>query len=187
MNKVILLSVLVVFGLGLFSGCASIKTWPDYERTAENKMAVIQEKIGEGLKTGSLTPDQSQAFLTTLKDIQIDYTALRDKRVYRDEWDNLDRRLDLLEDEIDQAMTRAGRMEEPRNDDRIAALQRKIDDLRYNRRLSERDAAEYQSRLDYIRRDYLRMTDQGRYTEREEGSDISHRLDLLEADLDRLR
>ncbi|KJS00947.1 MAG: hypothetical protein VR65_11185 [Desulfobulbaceae bacterium BRH_c16a] len=53
--------------------------------------------------------------------------------------------------------------------------------------MSERDEAEYQSRLDYIRRDYLRMTDQGRYTEREERLDISHRLDLLEADLDRLR
>lgn len=187
MNKAILLSVLVVLGLGLFSGCASIKTWPDYERSAENKMAVIQEKIGDGLKTGALTPDQAQAFLTTLKGIRIDYTALRDKRVYRDEWDNLNRRLDLLEDEIDRAMTRTTRMEEPRNGNRIAVLQRRIDDLRYSRRVSSREEAEYQSRLDIIRRDYLRMTDEGRYTEREERSDISHRLDLLEADLDRIR
>jgi len=187
MNKAILLSVLVFLGLGLFSGCASIKTWPDYERSAENKMAVIQEKIGDGLKTGALTPDQAQAFLTTLKGIRTDYTLLRDKRVYRDEWDNLNRRLDLLEDEIDRAMTRTSRMEEPRNGNRIAALQRRIDDLRFNRRVSERDEAEYQSRLDYIRRDYLRMTDQGRYTEPAERSDISHRLDLLETDLDRLR
>lgn len=29
-------------------------------------MVVIQEKIGDGLKTGALTPDQSQRFLTTL-------------------------------------------------------------------------------------------------------------------------
>ena len=51
-KKFILLSVLMVFGLALFSGCATTQTWPDYERNAENKMVVIQEKIGEGLKTG---------------------------------------------------------------------------------------------------------------------------------------
>jgi hypothetical protein len=32
-------------------------------------MVVIQEKIRDGLKTGTLSPDQSQMFLTTLKEI----------------------------------------------------------------------------------------------------------------------
>jgi len=187
MNKVILLSIMVVFGLGLFSGCASIQTWPDNERSAENKLVVIQEKIGDGLKTGTLTPDQSQAFLTTLKGIRLDYTDLRDKMVYRDPWDNLNRRLDMLEDEINRAMTRTSRVDAPRNGDRIAALQRRLDDVRHSRRLSQRDETEYQSRLDSIRRDYLRMTDGGRYSEGEERMDISHRLDLLEGDLDRIR
>jgi len=81
MKKAILLTVLMVFGLALFSGCASMQRWPDSERSAENKMVVIQEKIGDGLKTGALTPDQSQMFLTTLKGIQTDYTELRDKSV----------------------------------------------------------------------------------------------------------
>jgi uncharacterized protein YceK len=49
MKKAILLTVLMVFGLALFSGCASIQTWPDNQRSAENKMIVIQEKIGDGL------------------------------------------------------------------------------------------------------------------------------------------
>ena len=81
MKKAILLTVLMVFGLALFSGCATMpQTWPDYERSAENKMVVIQEKIGDGLKTGALSPDQSQMFLTTLKGIRTDYTALRDRR-----------------------------------------------------------------------------------------------------------
>ena len=88
MKKAILLTVLMVFGLALFSGCATMpQTWPDYERSAENKMVVIQEKIGDGLKTGALSPDQSQMFLTTLKGIRTDYTPLRDKDVSRDEWD----------------------------------------------------------------------------------------------------
>ena len=66
-RKVIFMSVLMVFGLALFSGCATTQTWPDYQRNAENKMVVIQEKIGDGLKTGALTPDQSQMFLTTIE------------------------------------------------------------------------------------------------------------------------
>jgi hypothetical protein len=73
MKNFALLTVLVVFGLVLFWGCAS----------AEDTIVVIQEKIGDGLKTGALTPDQSQSFLTKLKVIRTDYEELRDKRVYR--------------------------------------------------------------------------------------------------------
>ena len=188
MKKVILLSVLVVFGLALFSGCATMpQTWPDYERNAENKMVVIQEKIGDGLKTGALTPDQSQMFLTTLKGIRTDYTELRDRRVYRDEWDRLLGRLDALGEEINRALARPARIEEPRNGDRIVSLQRRIDDGRINGRLPLTEGREFQSRLDSIRREYLRMTEGGRYTTYEERTDISRRLDSLETDLNRFR
>jgi len=187
MKKVILLSVLVVFGLALFSGCASVQTWPDYERNAENKMVVIQEKIGDGLKTGALTPDQSQMFLTTLKGIRTDYTELRDRRVYRDEWDSLLGRLDALGEEINRALSRTTRIEEPRNGDRIVSLQRRIDDGRISGRLPLTEGREFQSRLDSIRREYLRMTEGGRYTTHEERADISRRLDSLETDLNRYR
>jgi len=186
-QKVILLSVLVVSGLVLLSGCATTQTWPDYERNAENKMVVIQEKIGDGLKTGALTPDQSQMFLTTLKGIRTDYEALREKRVYRDEWDRLHARLDALGDEINRSLARTTRIEEPRNGDRIVALQRRIDDGRIGRRWPQTEEREFQSRLDSIRRDYLRMTEGGRYSAYEERTDISRRLDALEADLNRYR
>ena len=187
MKNAILLTVLMVFGLALFSGCATMQTWPDYERNAENKMVVIQEKIGDGLKTGALTPDQSQMFLTTLKGIRTDYTELRDRRVYRDEWDKLLGRLDALGDEINRAFARPARIEEPRNGDRIVSLQRRIDDGRMNGRLPLTDGREFQARLDSIRRDYLRMTEGGRYTTYEERTDISRRLDSLEMDLNRFR
>ncbi|MFH1702370.1 MAG: hypothetical protein ABIB41_02910 [Nitrospirota bacterium] len=164
-----------------------MQTWPDYERNAENKMVVIQEKIGDGLKTGALTPDQSQMFLTTLKGIRTDYTELRDKRVYRDEWDRLLGRLDALGEEINRALARPARIEEPRNGDRIVALQRSIDDGRTSGRLPLTEGREFQSRLDSIRRDYLRMTEGGRYTTYEERADISRRLDSLETDLNRFR
>jgi hypothetical protein len=187
MKKVILLSVLMVFGLALFSGCATTQTWPDYERNAENKMVVIQEKIGDGLKTGALTPDQSQMFLTTLKGIQTDYTALREKSVYREKWESLLGRLDALGDEINRALARTTRIEEPRNGDRIVALQRRIDDGRASGRLPRAEGSDYQTRLDSIRRDYLGMTEGGRSTTSEERADISRRLDSLETDLNRFR
>ena len=187
MKKAILLAVLMVFGLALFSGCASIQTWPDNQRSAENKMIVIQEKIGDGLKTGALTPDQSQMFLTRLKGIRTDYEALRDRNVSREEWDNLLRRLDALGDEINRALTRTTRIEEPRNGDRIVALQRRIDDGRINKRLPLTEGRDYQSRLDSIRSDYLRMTEGGRSTTYEERAGISRRLDSLETDLNRYR
>ena len=186
-QKVILLSVLMVLGLALFSGCASVQTWPDYERNAENKMVVIQEKIGDGLKTGALTPDQSQMFLTTLKGIRKDYEALREKRVYKEEWESLLGRLDVLGDEINRALARTTRIEEPRNGDRIVALQMRIDSGRINGRWPLTEGRDYQSRLDSIRSDYLRMTEGGRYTTQEERADIARRLDSLEMDLNRYR
>jgi hypothetical protein len=191
MKNAILSTVLMAFVSALFSGCATMpQTYPDYERSAENKMVVIQEKIGDGLKTGALTPDQSQMFLTTLKGIRTDYTALRDKKVYRDEWDRLHARLDVLGEEIDRASSRSAspaRIEEPRNGDRIVALQRRIDDGRISRRLPATEEREFQSRLDSIRREYLRMTEAGRSTTSEERTDISRRLDSLESDLNRYR
>jgi hypothetical protein len=168
-----------------FAGCATIQTWPDSERNAEDKMVVIQENIGDGLKTGALSPDQSQMFLTTLKDIRTDYEQLRDRRVYRKEWDLLLARLDALGDEVNKALARTSRIEEPRNGDRIVTLQRRIDDGRSSGRLSQAEGRDLQSRLDSIRREYLRITEGGRYSTHEERTDISHRLDSLETDLNR--
>jgi hypothetical protein len=126
-------------------------------------------------------------FLTTLKGIRTDYTALRDKKVYRDEWDRLNARLDALGDEINRALARPARIEEPRNGDRIVALQRKIDDGKISGRLPSTEGREFQSKLDSIRRDYLRMTEGGRSTTSEERADISRRLDSLETELNRFR
>jgi hypothetical protein len=190
MKKAILLSILAVFGLALVSGCATTKTWPDSERNAENKMVVIQEKIGDGLKTGALSPDQSQMFLTTLKGIRTDYTALRDKPVYKEEWDKLHVRLDALGAEINRALARPAKVEaprEPRNGDRIVFLQNRIDDGRINGRLPQEEGRKFQAKLDAIRIDYLRMTEDGRYTTDEERTGISRRLDSLETDLNRFR
>jgi hypothetical protein len=170
-----------------FSGCATMHTWPVSERTAENKMVVIQEKIGDGLKTGALSPDQSQMFLKTLKVIRTDYTELRDKKVPEAEWNNLTTRLDVLGEEINRALSHPVKIEEPMNADRIVTLQRGIDDGRTSGRLPPAEGREYQARLDSIRREYLRMTEDGRFSTSEERADISRRLDSLEKDQNRYR
>ena len=187
MKKVILLSISIIFGLVLIFGCISMQRWPDNERSAENKMVVIQERIGEGLKTNALTPDQSQTFLTALKIIRTDYEALKGRMVYREEWNNLHRRLDTLGNEINQAMGPSARIEAPRSADKIVALQKRIDDGRISGRLPMAQGREFQTRLDSIRSDYLRMTAGGRYATNEERADISRRLDSLEIDLNRFR
>ena len=188
MKNAISLTVLMVFVLALFSGCATMpQTWPDNQRSAENKMVVIQEKIGDGLKTGALTTDQSQMFLTTLKGIRTDYEALRDRSVRQEEWNSLLGRLDVLGDEINRALGRYARTESPRNGDRIVTLQGRIDDGRINGRFTSTEGREFQSRLDSIRGDYYRMTEGGRYAAQEERIDISRRLDSLETDINRSR
>jgi len=178
-----LMTVVLVFGLVIFSGCASTQTWPDHERSTEDRMVVIQEKIGDGLKTGALTPDQSQMFLTTLKGIRTDYVELRGKEVSRKEWKKLHVRLDLLGEEINRTLARTTKIEEPRSSDRILILQRIIDNGRLSERLPLSEGLELQARLDSIRSDYLRMTEEGRSATPEERADISGRLDSLEKDL----
>lgn len=187
MKKLILMAVAMAFGVAMFSGCATMHTWPDDERSAENKMVVIQEKIGNGLKTGALSPDQSQMFLSKLKGIRTDYEGIRDKVVSRDNWNSLHGRLDVLGEEIDRALARTPKTEESRSGDRIITLQKRIDDGKISEHLPLSERNDFQARLDSIRRDYLRMTEEGRYATIEERADISRRLDSLETDLNRFR
>ena len=104
MKKLALLTVLMGLVLGLFSGCASMQTRSVYERSAEDKMILIQENIEDGVNAGALTPDQSQTYLATLKDIRTDFTRLRDKSVSREERNSLQGRLDALGEVIARAL-----------------------------------------------------------------------------------
>ena len=187
MKKTTLTTVLLFFGLALFSGCASMHVWPDQERTADYKMVAIEQRIGGGLKAGALTPDQAQMFLTTLKGIRIDYAELRNQVVYQEKWDSLHHRLNMLGDEINRALDRTTIIETPMNMGRITALQRIIDDGRISGRLPYTEQREFQARLDSIRRDSLRITDGNRPARYDESEDISRRLDSLARDLDRFR
>ena len=207
MKRLVIFTVLAGLLLALFSGCASMRTSPAYERSTEIKMIVIQERIEDGQKTGALTPDQSRMYLETLKDIQTDYAGLRGKSVSREERNNLQVRLDVLGDVVNKAITRTKKNEklktsfwervgqdigalskteknkEPTSGERIITLQRRIDDGRSSGAFSLKQGDDFQALLDYVRSEYLRMMKEGRPASVEEREVISRLLDSLESDL----
>ena len=61
----------------------------------------------------------------------------------------------------------------------FVVIQQKIDDRRISGRLPLMEGREFQSGLDSIRRDYLRMTEAGRYITCEEREDIARRLNAF--------
>lgn len=187
MKNSIFKALFVVAGWALFSACASVQTWPDDATSADSKMVAIQGKIGDGLKSGALTPDQSQMYLSTLKVIRTDHGNLRDQRVPREEWNALHARIDRLDNEIDRGFARTPRIDELRSGDRVMILQRRIDEGRISGRLPPADGRAFQGRLDSIRNDSSRVTQGGRAATHDESIDISGRLDSLEMELNRYR
>jgi hypothetical protein len=189
MKKIIFLSLAVLLGLSLSTGCAPMRhTWPDLERSIEDRISATQAKVGDGLQRNVLSIDQTQSFLAALEGIRYDYQDLRGRTVYRRDWDNLNHRLDELNREIDRALERpVTRDVGGYPGDRIIFLQRSIADGRDSGRLTDWQAREFQGRLDSIRRDYIRFTEGGRVLNSDQRMDISRRLDSLEADVSRAR
>ncbi|BDD87881.1 hypothetical protein DPPLL_22460 [Desulfofustis limnaeus] len=179
--------LLLLLTMALISSCASMHTWPDDERNAESKMVTIEQRLGDGLQTGRLTPDQTQMFLTSLKGIRTDYSELRNKPVYQEEWSNLQRRLDLLDDEINRALMRGNGDWALVYQDQVVSLQRDLDAARIGNRLSSNEERDFQARLDSIRRDAVRLSERGNSTRFQERADLSRRLDALARDLARFR
>ncbi|MRR06511.1 MAG: hypothetical protein EG828_06130 [Deltaproteobacteria bacterium] len=198
--KKLAISLLILAGSVLSSGCASMQTWPvlspvcgsmqtwpDAERSAENKMVVILDKIAEGENSGTLTPDLSRMYLTKLKGILTDYELLKNKRVFWEEWNSLHARLDLLEAEIHRKVAGTVRIGEPSNGDRITALQKRIDDGKICGRLPAEDQQVFQTRLDSIRGDYLLTMAELRAPTSEERTVTSCLLDTLETEMNTVR
>jgi hypothetical protein len=183
------LTVLVILGLALFSGCAdSMHIWLVHDKSAENKLIAIEERIGDELKTGGLSPDESQVFMTTLKDIRIDCAELRDKNVYQEKWNSLHNKINILKEEIDRARIWTSEIEKPSHLDKIAKIQKNIDNETISGNSPPTGEREFQaSRLDSIRRDYLQMTEGDQPATDEERGDLFQRLDSLAMDISRGR
>jgi hypothetical protein len=195
MKKILLTIVVMVFGVALFTSCASaphvisdnVHKWPDDERNVEIMMVSIQQHIGDGLRSGAFTTDQSQKYLRQLKSVRNDYTQLKGKSVLHAHWNDLHKRLDGIEEEMNRTFAMSGKADDDaRNAVRIIKLQQDIDNGKKNEHFNQENADIFQTRLDSIRRDYLSNTEEGRSATTKK-IDISSRLDFLTTELNKFQ
>ena len=80
MKKILFLVVVPVFMAVLIQCVSAPQRWPAYERRTEDRMFALQQRIGNGLASGELTPNEAQNLLAKLENIRRDYTVLRERR-----------------------------------------------------------------------------------------------------------
>jgi hypothetical protein len=185
MKKILFLVVVPVMMAVLIQCVSAPQRWPAYERRTEDRMLLLQQRIGNGLASGELTPNEAQNLLAKLEDIRREYTVLRERRTTAEEWDPLLGRLDDLEREVNRVRAQPSRIDETRIEDRMIALQRRIDEGITAGRLTRIQGREFQLRLDAIRREFLQRIKDRPFTP-EERADISSRLDSFERDINRV-
>ena len=185
MKKMILFLGVASVMLVVLIQCVSVpKRWPTYERRADDRMVVIQQRIGKGLEVGELTPNEGQILLARLENIRKDYTVLRERSSTQEEWESLLARVDDLEREVNRQLAYPSRVDEIRIEDRMIILQRKIDEGRMTGRFTRMQAREFQARLDAIRGEFFHLVKDRPFTQ-EEKIEVARRLDLLEGDINR--
>jgi uncharacterized protein YlaN (UPF0358 family) len=185
MKKILFLVVVPVL-MAVLIQCVSVpQRWPAYERRTEDRMFALQQGIGNGLASGEFTPNEAQNLLAKLEIIRRDYTVLRERRTTQEEWYPLLGRLEDLEREVGRVRAQPSRIDETRIEDRMIALQRRIDEGIMAGRLTRVQGREFQLRLDSIRREFLQRIKDRPFTS-EERAEISSRLDSLERDINRV-
>src|SRR4030066_429407 len=185
MRKILFLVVVPVMMAVLIQCVSAPQRWPAYERRTEDRIFSLQQGIGNGLASGELNPNEAQNLLAKLENIRREYTVLRERRTTAEEWDPLLGRLDDLEREVNRVRAQPSRIDETRIEDRMIALQRRIDEGITAGRLTRIQGREFQVRLDAIRREFLQRIKDRPFTPEEKG-DISSRLDSLEGDINRV-
>ncbi len=182
-KKKMLLLVIVLGMMTVLVQCASVsQRWPENERRTEDRMFLLQQTIGNGLGSGELTPNESQAFMTKLDNLRRDYTVLRERKTTQKEWDPLIATLNELEGEVKKVRAYPSRIDETRLEDWMIVLQRKIDDGMLIGRLPRVRGRDFQLRLDEVRREFLQRI-KGQPLTSDEKGEISGRLDTLESDI----
>jgi uncharacterized protein YlaN (UPF0358 family) len=185
MRKILFLAVVPVMMAVLIQCVSAPQRWPAYERRTEDRMFALQQRIGNGLASGELTPNEAQNLLAKLENIRREYTVLRERRSTAEEWDPLLGRLDDLERDVGRVRAQPSRIDETRIEDRMIVIQRRIDEGIMAGRVTRVQGREFQLRLDAIRREFLQRIKERPFTLEERG-DISSRLDSLERDINRV-
>lgn len=181
-----MLLVVVPLMMAVLVQCVSVpQRWPAYERRTEDRMFALQQKIGTGLASGELNPNEAQNLLAKLENVRGEYMVLRERRTTAEEWDPLLGRLDDLEREVNRVRVQPSRIDETRIEDRMIVLQRRIDEGIMAGRLARVQGREFQLRLDSIRREFLQRIKDRPFTP-EERAETASRLDVFERDINRV-
>jgi len=80
MKKILFLVVVPVMMAVLIQCVSAPQRWPAYERRTEDRLFALQQRIGNGLASGELTPNEAQNLLAKLENIRSEYTVLRERR-----------------------------------------------------------------------------------------------------------
>jgi hypothetical protein len=191
MIKAIMTTALMVFGVVLISGCAtlSIQKWPDDEKNVEAMIVTISQQVGEGLRTGAFTINQSQMFLRQLGGMRRESAELSSKNVMHAHWNDLHKRLDSVEEAVNNAFAQSGKVDEDsRSAVRVVKLQQDLDNAIKEERLSQAESTNFQSRLDEARKEYIKITvDDGTPITLDEKRRLSSKLDSITTDLNKFQ
>lgn len=168
----------------VLSGCTYNQRWPGYERQVEDQLAQVQQAIGTGVASGEITKSEADHLLGRLDLIRDDYNDAKGEATPRSRWENLLDRLNDLQADVNEELIDADReiVGKFQIEDKLFALQDRINEGIRSDRMTRRQARDLQLRLDAIRSDYLEEEATGR-TEAET-QDIYDRLEALEADID---
>ena len=168
MKNASFLTVLVVFVVAVFSGCATMpQTWPDYRKACRKQDGC---NPGEGWRWAedrrTLTLIETQMFLTALKGIRTDYDGAERQKCLPGRTGT-----GLMEDlmRLERRSTERwrGGLQESRSQGMGTGLSHSKGELMREEPAGvclRRRGEDFQSRLDSIRREYLRMTGGGRST-----------------------
>jgi polyhydroxyalkanoate synthesis regulator phasin len=173
MQKMLVIGVMCLF---LASVAAAWAGHPDQIR---GRMDNLQQRIDEGVKSGTLTGQEAKRVLNQLNSIRKGFDNAVQNGLSDREAKHFDQRLDTLSKEVfkerhDREDTRSGR----RIDHRISELQKQIDDGSRVGSLTPVETKSLQSRLDGIRSHYERAQKDGNLTDQEIRA-IQTRLDAL--------
>ena len=184
-------AVIVFLCAVLLTGCATLpfQKWPEDESRVQTMIVTISQQIGDGLRTGAITIDQSQMYLRELRVLRREAEELSTKNVLHEHWNDLHRRLDRIEEGINITFAKSGVVDEDlRSAVRILKLQMDLDAAIKEERLSLDEANDFRTKLQGAKEYYIKITEiDGTPITAEEKLSLARKLDAFTLELNKFQ
>jgi len=170
---------MLVIGIASLFLAGAVAAWAGPPDQIRGRMDSLQQRIDEGVKSGTLTGQEAKRVQNKLNSIRKGFDSAVQNGLSEREAKHFNQRLDTLSKEVhkekhDREDTRsAGRI-----DHRMSELQKQIDDGSRRGSLTPVETKSLQSRLDGIRSHYERAQKDGKLTDQEIRA-IQAKLDTL--------